>query len=374
MWGDVPIHGGRASDVRIAGSQKNNTRLRESHCQMKRVLVGFAAALMVLSTFVYFVGAHDVAGALARANLPVFALAILSSFLALVCWGMVWNRVLSVVDHSVSRIKIGMIFLSGMFANFITPFGQVGGEPFIALVLTKYSDIDYERALAAIIAADVINLIPFFSYGLLGFTYFVLTNSLNETLETFVAAFVLAFVLSGVLLWTVWNRRGGVERVVVAVTGGLRATVGRFSETAHELLEPDAVRLRVEEFFNMLDFIWDHRRKMVYAVVLSHVGWFFTIVPLYIAAVALGLDVPFMYVLFIVPLGSIAGYLPLPGGLGSVEVMLAAVIVSVTSLGLPAATATAILYRIAVYWFTLLIGGLSLSYLSAGLYELERET
>lgn len=340
---------------------------------MKRVLVGFAAALMVLTTFVYFVGAHDVAGALARANLPIFALAILSAFLALVCWGMVWNRVLSVVEHSVSRVKIGMIFLAGMFANFITPFGQVGGEPFIALVLTKYSDIDYERALAAIIAADVINLIPFFSYGILGFTYFVLTNSLNETLETFVAAFAVAMVLSAVLLYTVWHRRGGVERIVLAMSGVARVTVGRLSDTAHELLEPDAIRLRLEEFFNMLDFIWENRRRMVYAVVLSHVGWFFTIVPLYFAAVALGYDVPFMYVLFIVPLGSIAGYLPLPGGLGSVEVMLVAVVVSVTTLSLPEATATAILYRIAVYWFTLLIGGVSLSYLSAGLYELERE-
>ncbi|MDY6780368.1 MAG: hypothetical protein SV760_07465, partial [Halobacteria archaeon] len=83
----------------------------------------------------------------------------------------------------------------------------------------------------------------------------------------------------------------------------VRGTVGRVSSSVAEALEEEKMAVRVDEFFNMLDFIWNNRRKMVQAIALSHVGWFFTIVPLYISAVALGYEIPFMYVLFIVPLG-----------------------------------------------------------------------
>ncbi|MDY6780367.1 MAG: lysylphosphatidylglycerol synthase domain-containing protein, partial [Halobacteria archaeon] len=62
-------------------------------------------------------------------------------------------------------------------------------------------------------------------------------------------------------------------------------------------------------------------------------------------------------------------YMPLPGGLGSVEITLAIVLASLTALSLTQASAVALLYRICVYWFVLVLGGLSLSYLSVGMYE-----
>lgn len=333
------------------------------------MVVGFAVAFLILSFFLYAVGLNEVLAAVEQASVPIYLLGFASAFLALASWGLVWGQVLGVVNHGISRVRIGLIFLGGMFANYITPFGQMGGEPFIALVLSKHSGMDYDQSLAGVVAADVINLIPFFSFGVIGFAYFVSRNTVTDTIENYLTAFILALVLSVGLLLAVWHRRDVVEAIVVRVAGVLQRVLGRASDTAEEKLDPSRVREQVENFFGMTDFIWDNRRDMIPAVALGHLGWLFTILPLYIASVSLGYDVPILLAMLVVPLSGIAGYLPLPGGLGSVEVTIAVLLSTLTPLALPAASAVALLYRICVYWFVLLVGGISLTYLTFTVYD-----
>lgn len=336
---------------------------------MKRIVGGFVVAFLILAVFLYAVGVEEVFGTFSRANVPVFFLGIVSAFIALSCWGWVWGQVLDVADHGISRIRIGLIFLGGMFANYVTPFGQVGGEPFIALVLSKHSGMDYDRSLAGVIAADVINLIPFFSFGVVGFAYFVSENSVTDALTTYALAFVIALVISVGLIVSVWRYRNVVEFLVVEVAAVGRVSFGRVSDSVGEKLAEEKIRGHVKEFFVMTDFIWENRRKMLPAVVFGHIGWFFTILPLYTSSLSLGYEIPLLLAMLIVPLSGIAGYLPLPGGLGGVEVTIAVLVSSLTPLGLATASAVVLLYRVCTYWFVLLVGGVSLTYLTFSVYD-----
>lgn len=62
--------------------------------------------------------------------------------------------------------------------------------------------------------------------------------------------------------------------------------------------------------------------------------------------------------LFAVPVADIASGFPLPGELGGVEVTLTAPLTAVTGLAVAELAAVIILYRLASYWYMILVGGL----------------
>ena len=66
-----------------------------------------------------------------------------------------------------------------------------------------------------------------------------------------------------------------------------------------------------------------------------------------------------------IPLGSVAGVTPLPGGLGGIEAVLIFVLTPVTSVGAGTVAAAVLLHRAATYWLPLLLGGGSVAALSA---------
>ena len=69
---------------------------------------------------------------------------------------------------------------------------------------------------------------------------------------------------------------------------------------------------------------------------------------------------------FLVPMAGLATWLPLPGGLGGVEVALAAGLVAATGVGVGAAAAVAILHRLCAYWAVVAVDGVCAASLFLG--------
>ncbi|MFB6283917.1 MAG: YbhN family protein [Halobacteria archaeon] len=337
---------------------------------MKRLVTGFIAALLILAFFLWAVGIHKIISLYAQMHTGIFLLGILSTFIGMVAWSSVWHRVIAVVEHRISRVKVFLIFLSAQFANHITPFGQVGGEPFIALVLTKYTDISYEKSLAGVISSDLINFFPFFTYGSIGFLYFLIVHDISGTIKTYAIGFavVLGATITAAVL--IWRKRGDVKTGVLSLTNFIRDKLGRYSDKLYYGLEPELVKERLDDFFGTLSFIGENKDRLVLPIILAHIGWFFVILPLYMSSMAINHTINFPLIFLIIPVASLAGYLPSPGGLGGVEVFGAVVITVVTSINITTATAIFLLYRISVFWFTILIGGISLGHLSVGMKEI----
>ncbi|PSP76262.1 TIGR00374 family protein [Halobacteriales archaeon QS_3_64_16] len=320
-------------------------------------LVGFTIAGLLLYLLGSVVGWEEIITTLADADPLWVAIACLSTLAYLLAWTKTWEVVLTAGAISVSYPRLVPTFFAATFANYTTPFGQAGGEPFIAYVLATDTEASYEQALASVSTADLLNLLPFFSFAALGLAALVLTGEIPPGTQPLVIG--LAGIAVGVPLIVLvgWYRRDLIEGAIMGVTGPVVRRTDRFS--------PEGVRERVDGFYDQLGRIASDPRELLVAVTFSFVGWVFFALPLYFAALALSLPLDPLLVVFLVPASSLAGITPTPGGLGGVEAALVALVVALTPIAAGPTAALAIAYRATSYWFALAVGGPMALYVTA---------
>jgi conserved hypothetical protein len=323
-----------------------------------RILLGFLVAAVVLSLFAVGVGTEDLSRAFAGARLRWLALGCLSTAVCLVAWGKAWHVVLGVVGIEESFRRLVVTFYAATFANYVTPLGQAGGEPFIAYVLSQDTDASYEDSLASVVTADLLNLLPFFSFATVGLGWLLWQASLPSVARS-LALGLLAMAV-GVPAITVfgWRFRARLSRTVIRVSAPVVRRVPRLTVAG--------LRERMANLGTAFDRIAADPRALVRALVYSYVGWAFFALPLYFAARTVGLPLEVVLVFFIVPASTLAGLVPSPGGLGGVELALTGLLVALAGLTGTQAYAVALVYRIASYWFALAAGG------AAALYVIKR--
>lgn len=316
--------------------------------------VGLLAALVLIYLFGRVIGWGEITSALVEANLWWVVPACVSSLICLLVWAKSWDVILGVLGVDIPFRSLVPIYFAATFADYVTPFGKAGGGPFIAYVLSTDDRASYQESLAGVLTADLLNLLPFFTFAGVGFVALTATGSLPSRADPLVLGLAtLAFVLPG-LLYLSWRKEAFVQRTVVRVVSPIAARTDRVSV--------DSVRHRVVDFYRRLDVIAEHPRTLVYTLVFAYTGWVFFAAPLYLAGKALGVPLDPLLVLFIVPASTLAGVTPTPGGLGGVEAAVVALLVALTPTAPSTAAAVALLYRIASYWFVVAVAGLAALY------------
>ncbi|WP_255151226.1 lysylphosphatidylglycerol synthase transmembrane domain-containing protein [Halorarius halobius] len=315
-----------------------------------KTLLGFLIAGILLYLFAAGIGLGEVSRALSDADPRWLAAGCLSTLLCLALWGKAWQVVLGVAGIEVPYRRLVVTYFAATFANYVTPLGQAGGEPFIAYVLSRDTGATYEDSLASVVTADLLNLLPFFSFSAVGMSVLLVQAELPPIAEGLARGLLLMAVGVPAIVAGAWRYRewvrGGVLRVV--------APVARITDR----VSVDGVGRRVDDLFDAFDRIARDRVALVKAIVFAYAGWVFFALPLYAAAQTLGEPVGLLLVLFIVPASTLAGLTPSPGGLGGVEFALVALLVAlVPGIGTAAALAIALVYRLMSYWFALLVGG-----------------
>jgi uncharacterized protein (TIRG00374 family) len=316
-----------------------------------KIGLGFVVAVVLIYLLGAVVGWERTVEGLRMAD-PWWVLAALAStVLGLVAWGKTWQVVLSAVGVSVRFRKLVVTFFAATFANYVTPMGQAGGEPFIAFILSRDTDADFEQSLASVGIADVLRILPFLNVGLVGLGYLVWQADLPEGLEVFaylLVAFAVAMPLGVVLAW---RYRAGLRRGVLWGVGPLTRRTERYSR--------ESIDERIGRLYESLDVIRESPRELAVAVVFAYVGWVFFALPLYFSGLALELFVPLWLVCFLVPIAVIAGSTPLPGGLAAIEGTLVALLVALRPFTGGEALAVTTVYRLTSYWFVVVFGGLA---------------
>ena len=314
-----------------------------------KTLLGFAIAGILLYLFAAGIGLRDVTQALARADPRWLAAGCLSTVLCLALWGKAWQVVLGVAGIDVPYHRLIVTYFAATFANYVTPLGQAGGEPFIAYVLSRDTEASYEDSLASVVTADLLNLLPFFSFSAIGMSVLLLQAQLPTVAKGLAQGLLVMAVGVPALVAAGWRYR---ERV----RGGVLRLVEPLSRVTSRISVDGAAR-RIDDLFEAFDRIAQDRVALVKAVVFAYLGWVFFALPLYFAGQTLGVPVDLLLVLFIVPASTLAGLTPSPGGLGGVEFALVALLVALTPVGTAAALALALVYRVMSYWFALVVGG-----------------
>ncbi len=335
--------------------------------QLKATLVGFAGAVAVLGLLLYFVGVGDLLRYLRAADTTTVGLVVVVTVAWLFAWGLALRTVLGVLGRQVSPIKTFLVFSGAMFNNNITPFGQAGGEPVTALLISEVTDSDYGTGLAAIASVDTLNFVPSITLALLGMGYFATQTTFNARLES--ASIVVVGLTAGVIggLVFAWRNHDQIEGAVV----NLGTRLGRLAGTYVPRLEDPGragIERRVSHFFEAIERVATSPRGLVLALTFSALGWALQMSGLWLAFQAIGVPVSLPVVMFVVPVGAIAGMTPLPGGAGGIEAVLVFLLVAAPLPGVTESVALAavVIYRGAVFWVPVVLGGVVMGTVGAG--------
>jgi len=319
-----------------------------------KALLGFVVAGLVLYLVAVGIGTEDLGRAFADAEYRWLALGCVSTLLCLVAWGKAWQIVLEVAGIEESFHRLVVTYFAATFANYVTPLGQAGGEPFIAYVLSRDTEASYEDSLASVVTADLLNLLPFFSFAAVGMGWLLWQASLPEAVEPLAMGLLVLAVGVPALTMAGWRFRTRLRR------GFMRVAAPVARRTPKVTVE--GIRERVHDLGAAFDRIAADPRALVRALAFSYIGWVFFALPLYFAGRTVGIPISALLVLFIVPASTIAGIVPSPGGLGGVEIALTALLIGLVGLTQAEAYAVSLVYRVASYWFAIGVGGVAAIY------------
>ncbi|MFW5939697.1 MAG: lysylphosphatidylglycerol synthase transmembrane domain-containing protein [Halolamina sp.] len=335
--------------------------------QLKTTLVGFTGAIAVLALLLYVVGVGDLLRYLGEADGSTVGLVVAVTVGWLFAWGLALRTVLDVLGEVASPIKTFLVFSGAMFNNNVTPFGQAGGEPVTALLISEVTDTEYGTGLAAIASVDTLNFVPSIALALLGMGYFATETTFNTRLESAALVVVaLTVVVVGGIVFA-WRNHERVEAAAVSAI----ARVARFAgEHVPRVSDPgrEAIERRVSHFFEAIERVATSPRGLALALGYSSLGWFLQMSGLWLAFQAIGVPVSLPVVMFVVPIGAIAGMTPLPGGAGGIETVLVFLLVAAPLPGVTESVALAavVIYRGAVFWVPVTIGGVVMGTVGAG--------
>lgn len=337
----------------VARSSLSGTALRA----LRGLLAPLLAAVL-LGLFVFFVGWQEFFESLAGANMPVYALAFISTCLCLCARSLVWQRMLEIAHRSRSLSFVGSLFLSATFCKYVTPYGQVAAEPGVAAVVARKAEIRYETGLATVVSADFLNYVPYYTIGGLGLGSVLLTATIPGARYSVIFLAIVAFLIVA-LVGALWRFRTAVSRLVILAMLPIHRVLSAVSTRRAALLSREQLAERLDGFYRTLDLVACDRRGVLLALAYAHLGWVFLALPLVFTAYALGTPLSLGIAFSTVALGKLGSVLPLPGGVGGVEIVIASILTVVATIEPATAAAIAICYRFSVYWFSLFLGGIA---------------
>lgn len=320
-----------------------------------RTALGFVAAAAVLAAIFLLADAGEVRDAVASADLRLVAAVGGLVLLWNVSWGLgLWN-VLRSLGIDVAPRGAVLIHAVAAFADNVTPFGQLGGEPVSAWLIAKRADVDYEVGFGAITGLDAVNAVPSLALAGVGLAYVLRFHAPGGSLGSALRLSALAIVVAPGVALVLWRYRRAVTPRLV----GLVVALGRLSTRLVDRLDAPsrpAVRARLRGYVVALETIGANRYRLAAALGWSSTGWLCQMLALWVAFRAVGAPIPVYVPLLVIPLGRVAAATPTPGGLGGIEAVYVGLTVLLTSVPAGAAAVAVTLHSVGGYLLTVGLG------------------
>lgn len=258
----------------------------------------------------------------------------------------------------------------GFFVGTITPATQMGGDPVKAHYIGKKYGIKRSQIFGVIMADRFYHALVSFAFILLSaffaFTFLPLSHDLKLTLQ---ASFFLIIFLTVVFF---------ILRFIHK-----KYNLSKWFEKVMPFIKKKKVRKRkpkkwkkifMEHFGNFSktfkEEIFD-KRLVALGIVLSLVYWILDILVSWVLFFAFGIHVSFFLVMLVFNVGILIGeFAPTPGGVGLIEGG-TFFVYSLAGIDTSIALAVALISRIIFYFYSLVLGGLSLVDMERKLGNLE---
>ena len=185
--------------------------------RIRTTVIKFLGAVAAFAIAIWIIGPYKIFTALVMSKPAILVVIVGVAACWLIAWGLSLRTILDALDAPVPISTAVLVFASATFANNVTPFGQAGGEPVSALLISRVSDREYETGLAAIASVDALNFVPSVGLALIGLGYFTTTLTFNTDL-TLAAGAVGAFAVALMTIGSLgWRYRYRIERAIVAI-------------------------------------------------------------------------------------------------------------------------------------------------------------
>ena len=238
-----------------------------------------------------------------------------------------WTYYLRVLKVSVPTGINAAIFTSGLSMT-ISP-GKLG-EVLKSVFVRRVSGTPIARTAPAVVAERATDGTGMVLWGFLG------AFALNLPPWTMLA--FLALAVFGIAVLRSKRLSLAAERVLsrLPLLNRLAPHLGDFQGASNELLAT---------------------RPLLVGTAISFFSWGLECTGVYLCAVGLGADRPFLLIVFVFAVSSLLGVLSmLPGGIGAVEAGLYGQFVTVANLSTGVAGALTLIIRLATLWFATLLG------------------
>ena len=325
----------------------------------KKQLLWFGASTAIIAALVLLADINKFVEAVNKANTYYILAALGMGMLPFFVWTHTWYSFLNKMGADVSYLQTFKLFMAGNFMNSVTPLGQFGGEPFMAYVIRKNTNLSYEEGFSAVLSSDIINSVPIFTFILGGSAFLLLFGSINSVITQAVYIALLVIALGGSLAYTLWFKSGTIENAILKAVEKVTGILG-FGRSYVGLI--DKKLDNVQEAFNR---IGEDPWHLIRTATIAHAYFIFQVFTLYLILASMGIQSDFTPLYFILPLASLSNFSPTPGGSGAYEATLATIL-TVMPLSLfpeikfATALAVGILFRLCTYWPGLIVGYISL--------------
>lgn len=322
--------------------------------------VAVPLALLLLALFLLAVGPRAVAAELAAADTPPLFPGTLGSLAALVAWAEAQRRLHRAAGAVVPGPRFHRSYLVGVFGKQVLPGGQAAGPAVLAYAVGRETDLAYEADLAAATVGKLLGTLAAVVPAAVGLGAVAVPARVARPAVAALSVATLG-VLGGVTVAAA--RPGHVARLCRRAGAAVHATLGRLSARIRARTTPERVAGVVVRGRRTFGVLGDDRRALAVAYALTVLGWACYAVPLWGAAAAVGIPLPLAVALFVAPVASLGTVVPLPSGVGGVELVLGGLLVALTGAAVSTVAAAVLLYRVLVDVLPAVVGAL------AGLWE-----
>lgn len=316
-----------------------------------------AVALALVGGFLLAVGPRRVVAELAGVEPRWLAAAVLASLASVACWAEAQRALFRAAGARVPPARFLAAYLAGNFVKLSLPAGRMGGPAIMAYALGRETDLAYERSLAATTVGKLVG----FPASVVPASAALVTVAAPAATERVVVLVPALALVAGLVLGVgaaAAVRPGAARRLVHGVAAAGRATVGRLSGRVAAALAADRIDRALAGVGETLRTMGRDRRSLAVAFALTVAGWVALALALAATLAGLGHPTAVPLALVAVPLASLGNAVPLPAGLGGVDVALGGLVVALVGLDLAAAAAVVLVYRLATDGLLVVLGGL----------------
>jgi len=294
--------------------------------------------------------------ALTQINISYVLLALVAFLIYYMLWALRLKNTLAGYVKA-SYFYLLKIVWAGAFVNTITPGVGVGGEPVRAYYIGEKYNKPKTKVLGFIAADQFFNI--------LGLTLYVIASTILifflidiTVLKNIIPIILVALALISVLAFYVFWKNAHKELHWIEKRLYHLKSIRKHFKTL-----PDFEKYFTRKFHNITNILKEaitNRNKLSIGIILSVIYRSFEYVAAYVIFLALGQDISLAALLVVVTFAHLLGDIsPIPGGIGLVE---SAMIVLYSAVGVPIhiAALVALLTRTAFYFYTVLVGGLTL--------------